>query len=273
MKQRGLVFLDMLLDSRHSTVKHFGEQVAEMLAESPAYRARHDDVFSRITNGVVDDAEYKRLYAARDIDTLANALMTDFVYFLRGDMKEGALDLLRGVQVDLLALDINVWPYDLDPVSAETIRRSIAYFMPPEVQVSIKRLEPALLTPKFLETHYEMMAIYDHEDWLAPNQTALLEYPIFNFVILTPMIATGGVIPEATEQVRDPFRARSAVFQRHIGLHYISVDKVCYNPIIRQLLRSQRLQAAQLEHPSPQEQTPPGSEAPPQAALPPPASQ
>ena len=256
MKQRALVFVDMILDSRYGTIKQLSEELAELLVMSSAYRSRHHDNFSEITNGAVNDAEYQKLYAARDIETLYHSKMTDFVQHLREDMLEGVTDMLRGVQVDSLTVDINFWPYkDVDEHSMETIRRALSYFMPPQVTVNTVRLTPEFLTPAFLDNSYEMMAIYNHEDWLGPQTQALLERPIRDFVILTPQIASSGVVPEATDEIGNPFLCRSAMLLKHVQLHYIDVGRVCYNPVIRQLIRSQRQQEHLPPDASHQEQT------------------
>lgn len=257
MKQRGLVFIDMILDSRYGIVRQLSDDsVAELLAESDVYRKRHVDSFNALTNGVVDDEAFKAAYAARDVETLFHSKMTDFVYHLRKDMEEGLLDMMRGVLIDGLVIDINVWPYDLDARSAETIRRAVAYFMPSEVVVNMVNFDPVNLTPKFLEGAYEMMAIYDHEDWLKHHiETITTTTPIRNFVLLTPAIASSGVVPEATAEIRNPFLCRSAMLVHFIALHYVTVGWVCYNPAIRQSIQNQRQQAAALLDPSRPEQT------------------
>lgn len=242
MKQRALVFVDMVLDTVYGTVKQLNEDLAELLVMSPGYRLRHHDNLSELTNGAIDDAEFKTLYAARDIETLYHSKMTDFVQHLREDMLEGVNDMLRGVQVDSLVVDINFWPYELDAASMETVRRSIAYFLPPQVTVNSVRIDPGFLTPRYLDGAYEMMAIYDHEDWLGPQTEALIEMPIPNFVVLTPQLASSGVVPEATSEIGNPFLCRSATLVRFVALHYMDVGRVCYNPAIRQLIRSQRQQ-------------------------------
>ena len=255
MKQRALVFVDMILDTVYGTVRQLSEELAELLAMSPRYRLRHHDNLSELTNGAINDAEFHKLYAARDIETLYLSKMTDFVQHLREDMQEGVNDMLRGVQVDSLTIDINFWPYmDIDEHSMETVRRSLAYFMPPQVIVNSVRIDPGFLTPTFLDNSYEMMAIYNHEDWLGPQTNALLEHPIQNFVILTPQLASSGVVPEATEEIGNPFLCRSAMLVKFVQLHYIDVGRVCYNPAIRQLIRSQRQQEHLLLDASPQEQ-------------------
>lgn len=257
MKQRGLVFIDMLLDTVYGTIRQISGEAADLLVASDAYRGRHVDIFNELTEGVVDDAEFKRLYAERDMEALFLAKHTEFVYYLRQDMLEGRNDMLRGAQVDSMAIDINLWPYDVDPESAEIIRRSVAHYMPQEVVVKTVYIRPEDLTPKYLEHNYEMMAIYNHEDWLGHHYlTTLLAHPIPTFVVFTPTIASSGVVPEPTPEIRDPFSCRSAMLVLKVALHYVPTSRVCHNPFILPLVeQSRQRQAAALPDPSHPEQT------------------
>lgn len=260
MKQRGLVFIDMLLDTVYGTIRQLSGEAAELLVNSDAYRDRHvDNNFHELTNGVIDDAEFQQLYAARDIDTIFYAKLSNFVFDLRQDMLEGRADMLRGAQVESLALDINLWPYDVDAESAEVIRRSVEHYMPQEVVVRTVYIEPKDLTPRMLDHSYEMMAIYNHEDWLGHHyMTTLLEYPIPTFVLITPMIASSGVVPDATPEIRNPFLCRSAMLIKTVALQYIATSRVCYNPeIIRLVEQSRQQRVAALLDQAPPEQSEP----------------
>lgn len=255
MKQRGLVFIDMILDTRYGILHQISESLADLVASSDAYRTRYHDRFGSITNGQVSDEEFAERFAKRDVETLFHSKMTDFIHDLRRDTLEGIRDIDRGVGIELLHFDINTWPFKLDKKSAETIRRAVSHYIPQPATVGITYIEPAELTPTFLDNNYEMMAIYDHEDWLGPQTDAVIKRPIPNTVILTPQIASSGKIPDPIPGIGNPFLCRSAMLVKFVALHYIEVGAICYNPTIRQLIQSQRQQASALPSPSHQEQT------------------
>lgn len=240
MRQRGLISLDLLLDTRYGTLKCIDEPIADALVESSKYFERHDDNFDQLTNGVIDRAQYKERYKNRDGEVLFRSRFTDFLYMLRQDVKEGLQYLDRGIIIDEIIFDVNVWPYKLNKKECEIIRRAVAHKLPPPAKVEIVNMSPQALTPRYVESNYEMMAWYDHEEWLTPNQDLLIKHPLPLTVLLTPMIAHSGVVPDITQEVRDPFLARSAILSRHITLHYLSVPHVCHNPVIARLVESQR---------------------------------
>lgn len=237
MHQRGMIAIDMILDTRYGTLKMMDPVLAEVIAASDAYRLRYHDNFSAL-NEEVDQARYDELYRNRDGDTLYHSDMTDFVYMLRRDARAAIPQMARGVWFNELSFDINVWPYDLSAGEMETIRRAVARYIPTPAKVGVVNIAPEVMTPEYVKNHYEMMAWYNHEDWLGPNQDKLIAHPLPNHVLLTPMIASSGVVPEATNEIRDPFKAREAILVQFIALNYLPVPFVCTNPAILQELRN-----------------------------------
>lgn len=253
MKQRALVDIDLLLDTRYGTIKRISESLADTLADSDKYRLRHHDKFDVLTDGQIDQSVYQDLYAKRDIETLFHARMTDFVHHFRQDIIEGIDKLHRGVIIDAISVDINVYPYDITDQEADVIMRSLSYFIPAPATVSVVRLSPEMLTPMYVENHYEMMAWYNHEDWLGPNTDALIKHPLKDTVLLTPTISTSGEVPQPTAEIGDPFSCRSAMLIKFITLHYIPTGHSCYNPFIRRQIRNSRSTAAAHPERPPQE--------------------
>jgi hypothetical protein len=241
MRQRALVSLDMLLDTRYGTMSLIDSIAADEVIRLKAYRMRYVDNFEILSKGRIPTAMYEELYKNRNGDNLFFARFTDFIYFLKKDFEEASMKFIdRGVNNLKLGLDINLWPYDdLTAQERTWIVRSIRYHMPPNVDVETVYVTPEQLTPGYVDATYDMMAWYDHEEWLAPHWTmeegrpgALQLKPIPNLVLVTPTIASSGVIPEATSEIQDPFGARSAVFVRHVALTYVPSFYASHNPAI-----------------------------------------
>jgi len=245
MRQRALVDVDLLLDTRYGTIKRIDETIADTLVGSNLYRQRHHDNFDLLTNGLIDRAVYKDLYAKRDEETLYHSRMTDFVYHLRQDVLHGLENKDRGVLIEDLEVDINLYPYDLADESAETIRRAVAHYLPAPVNVNVVRLSPEALNPTYVDNSYEMLAYYNHEDWLIPHQEALIKHPLPTTVMITPMISTSGVVPAPTQEIRDPFLCRSAILVKFLALQYVEAEKACYNPLVREEIIRARTQSSE----------------------------
>ena len=240
MKQRALVELDFVLDTRHGTLRRIDEKLADTLVFSNLYRDRVHDNFDLLTNGVIDRAQYKELYAARDTETLFNSKMTDFIYFLRKDIFQGLKRLDRQVDIDSLEVDINFYPYILTPDESNVIRSCMEHYLPRPTVVNMVRYSPEDLTPTFLDNMYDLVAYYNHEDWLGPNSTEILTSRIPLVTLVTPRIATSGELPPPDKRIKDPFLAREACLLKFIALNYVPTFWACHNPFILQKIQSSK---------------------------------
>lgn len=260
MRQRALVSISMLLDDRYGTMALIDRQAADEVIKSKYYRERYVDNFEILTKGKIPTDQYLELYRNRNGDNLHYARMTDFVYFLRNDFEEASMKFIdRGVSDLKLVLDINMWPYeDLSSQERELIVRSVSYLMPPNVDIQAVYIEPKQLTPAYVDSTYDLMAWYDHEDWLKEHvddeamrtTTSVLKRPIPDVVLITPTIASSGDIPQVTDEIRDPFACRAAFLVRSIALTYIPTFQVCHNPAIPLHVYSSRLkEPVPPEHP------------------------
>jgi len=240
---RALIDIDMVLDSRYGTLKLIDEQVADELVSSEAYRRRATDNFDEMTGGRIDLQEYKDLYAARTGDNLYFARHTEFVYHFAKDLRGGVAKMDRGVLTGQFMVDINIWPYDLSDQEADNVVKGLRHHFPISCETNWVNLSPETLSPQYVEKSYELLAYYNHEDWLGPNTEALLppENRLPTTVLMTPMIASSGKIPELTKIAKDPFAARAATLVKFIALQYLQPSMVCTNPAILQQIYSSRL--------------------------------
>jgi|SRR5690554_2460300 len=244
MLQRALIDIDMILDTRYGTLRRIDSAWADEFVKTDAYMNRSVDTFGEMSGGRIDQAEYDRLYAARDRETLANSVMTDFVYYLRKDVNDIYIDMVRGTGPESINLDINFWPYELEEEEMELIRRAVQRYIPLPATVGAVKIDPKFLTPQVVDNSYEMMAYYNHEDWLKHHLDALVGKPIPQNVLVTPRIATSGVVPEPTELAKDPFMVRSAFLVRHVALVYVPTRYACYNDAVITQIRNRGSRAS-----------------------------
>lgn len=232
MKQRALLDLDMILDTRYGVLSLMNPEAAIKLAASSEYRMRDTDDFEKISNGVFSNEEYKKIYDSASTDIILHSKMSDFVFFQRMDILEYLPKMVRGIESTEIELHINFWRYDLHPSDKELIKRSFERYMPTLAKVCAVDIDPKDLTPEVISKSYEMIAFYNHEDWLKHHLDNLIKFPILEHVLLTPRIATSGIVPEPSDEFGDSFLCRSAVFVRHIALHFIPTFHVCWNPVV-----------------------------------------
>lgn len=253
MKQHAIIDVNMLADTRLGAIRRIDETIANVLGASNVYRDRHHDNFDLLTNGQIDRQEYQSLYAKQEADTLGASKMTEFVYYLRRDMVDASNRMERGAGITSVTIDINLYPYtELEDSEVKILVRAVRRYFPYNITVNAISVPWAELTPDIIARTYDMIAIYNHEDWLIPNWEALIARRLPNVVMLTPQISTSGELPERNPDVENPFSARSLVFLKFIALTYIPVAWACHNPIIHREIQSQKHQEKTPQRPSPQ---------------------
>lgn len=233
MKQRALIDIEMILDTRYGVLSRMDPVLAEELVRTDRYRNREHDRFDRLTDGRIDQTEYERLYNERSVETLLFAKMTDFVYGLRRDIANFGIQQAAAADIERLEFHINAYPYNLLEEEAEIIRRAVARYLPPPADVCVVNTPPQDLSPEVVFNSYEMLAFYNHEDWLRHHYAdTLLKTPLPTTVLITPRIASSGVVPAPDKELQDPFMCRSALLVQWIALTYIETSNVCYNPFV-----------------------------------------
>jgi hypothetical protein len=253
MKQHAIIDVNMLADTRLGAVRRIDETIANVLGASNVYRDRHHDNFDLLTNGQIDRQEYQSLYAKQEADTLGASKMTEFVYYLRKDMVDASNRMERGAGITSVTIDINLFPYtELTDTEIKIFVRAVRRYFPHNITVNAINVPWAELTPEIVARTYDMIAIYNHEDWLIPNEKALIARRLPNVVMLTPTIATSGELPEKNPDVENPFSARSMVLVKFIALTYIPTAWACHNPIIHQEIQNQKHRAKTPPNPAPQ---------------------
>jgi len=244
--QRALIDIEMLLDVRFGTVvRMLGEEeqdgLAEVLAATEYYRFRQHDNFEIATDGMVTWEAYQKAFAARNADTIAYSKMTDFVYQIRMDIKKELPALERGVEFDALDIYVNFYPYsDLTQDERDLVVKCMQHYMPMPTRVFGAYVPWKDLTVKRFENQFEMMALYDVEDWLKHHQAELLQNKIPENVIMTSRISPLGKDPVPEKGVDDAFACRSGVLQEWVSLIHVPTAWTCYNHAMFQAIHNRQ---------------------------------
>jgi len=240
--QRALIDIEMFVDVRCGLVSQLvSPQYADVLASTEWYQVRQHDNFEKASSGLVKWEAYKEAYANRNGDTIVASNMTNFIYELRQDIKKALPALERGVEFDALEIYVNFYPYsDLTEDERKIIVQSIQYYMPLPTQVFAEYIPWKDLTVARMERQYEMIAIYDHEEWFKHHMDELLHHKVPANVIMTPRISNLGVDPVVESVAKDPFKARSGFFQEWISLVFLPPRWVCYNEAMFREIHSHR---------------------------------
>lgn len=230
--QKGLVDINTVLDTRMGTMLRIDPDAANFILRSPLYPLRATDNFFEMVDGKIPDETYRELYGQYDVETLASSLMTDMLYRLNVDVRDQIAEWESKKEEGVVAFDINVYPYKLAKEEKEVLRRAIASKLDASCEVRTVDIAWHLLTPGSIATNYDMLLIYNYEDWLRYHLETLLKDPIRDFVVMYPRIAHTGVVSESTNDVKDPFMAAPMTLHPYIQLQPLPVGYFCWNPAI-----------------------------------------
>lgn len=229
MRQNALIDIAMLIDTRYGTLLQIDPEAAVEIVKDEWYLTRDTDDFEKVSGGKLTNAAYKELYAKHDVKSLVYGVMTDFVVNLRTDIKQGIGDIERIHSDVVFSLEVNTFPFDLLPQETEVIKVAIERLLPVSAEVKMVYIDWRDLTPPILTSRYEMMAIYNYEDWLSHHVDGLSQHPITDFCLITPRIAVSGVVPKPSKDVGDPFMALPMVMSRYIQIIQVPSGWVCCN--------------------------------------------
>lgn len=229
MRQRALVDINALLDTRLGVLARLDKVAANAIAHSAWYTVRSTDDWESVTDGAISNEAFKEMYLKYEVETLVESLMTGFIHLFRKDITDVAPELeIKGIE-GTIDFDINVYPYKLLASEKEIIRRSIARYLPMPAMVHIVDTAYHLMTPALLDAKYDMMTIYNYEDWLKYHHTELLNNPIKEFTIFHPRISSSGVVPEPDDIFRDPFLVAPMVLLNHVQITPVPTGLVCWS--------------------------------------------
>ena len=230
MRQKALIDINTLLDTRLGVLARLNSAAANSIVRSDWYPIRDTDRFDRVSDGVISKEMFDEMYNKFEVETLSNSLMTNLIYILRSDVK----DIFPKYQLKeingKITFDINVYPYRLLDEEKEIIKRAISHYLTEPASVNVVDIAYHLLTPTGIALNYDMMTIYNYEDWLKYHHEALLTNPIEDFTIFYPRIAPSGIVPEPNEIAKDPFMVIPMALCRHLQMHPVPTSWVSWNP-------------------------------------------
>jgi hypothetical protein len=217
-----LVELDCLLDTRLGTIERMGvEHAARVL--TPAYLARQQDVFDG-----VDRDEFRRLYQARDVETLKHSKLTNLATRLR-DLTTALSEMaIARPYFDGVKIAVNTYPYQLDAETSEAVGKAVAVWAGGVVPVELVSIRPEQLTPALVKTSFAMLFMYEYERWMDMHAEAFKDTRLNEVHLIAPALYFNEQPDEKVLKglVRDaahPFVAMTMLASPLVGLELIDV--------------------------------------------------
>lgn len=225
-KQTLLIDLDALVDTRLGTLNKISSDItAEIMGNG--YWDRMRDDFDVLSRNKIDIDEYKRLYAERDVETLASSIMTAALTLIGPMTQELQKRAARAVDVGEIEVMINFSPYKLDRELIEEYVNVIRNYLAITCKVSGVHFSLAELTPTKLDQIADIWITYAYDDWLTLHNQALLTDRIPMMTILAPALMYNAekLSKEELTDIRtgeefNPFKLHQDIMAEFIGIEF-----------------------------------------------------
>ena len=180
-KQRILIELDALIDTRLGTVKRFWpRRINDSNLEE--YHARDHirvwDIFD------IPKEEYLEHYKARDMDTLAFSFGTKLSVVLRALITTSIMKAETNPHIGQVEITLNIFPYVMEPdVQRAFLRILDDLLMVNDVEVAkqlvtgVDVIDTTVLSAGAIRKEFEGMILFDLVDWLSTTNTLTAKDP------------------------------------------------------------------------------------------------
>lgn len=223
---RVYVELDMLLDTRLGVLHQMGLDIAEKALFS-GWHEREEDNFPG-----VDMAEYRRRYAARDVETLKVSIATEANIMLKGIMDQLREQCATRPFYKSCKMIVNVFPYVLDDEELDAFESMIQFRMGNHDDVQMVRIDPKDLTPTYCKQFYGMMVMYNAESWINYQMPNLEKRSMPEIMLLTPAMyhvkkPTQEEMDACLGEAMHPLQAYELTMSFYVELKLIDVAQAC----------------------------------------------
>lgn len=235
-----LIFLDAILDTRIGVIGQKDPELAGKILTSGKYFSRNFDEFDGLTN-----AEFKELYNTRNEDTLPHSIVTNISFFLQRLVKDAISADAIVPNDDRLIVHLNIWPYvNLTSEELDGFVNAIRFYTYSYAEIVIINKPLTELTPKHVKENYDIVLMYDYENYIETHAEALekTNIPLVSFVapaMYRSELPKGEEADEIKKMKLSPFSAIEIALAPVIGLKLLPVSLFCItdqiNPENKQL--------------------------------------
>lgn len=186
MKQVILVELDSLLDTRMGTLLQLDLDYAKEQLATQAYFTRLSDEFS---SPQFSQEEFKARYRWRNQETLRLSMRTPVLSRLHEMVLELEVMAINTPFVERVAIEVNCYPYKLDPAVIDAFLQSIACFVGPTAELSMVSYKPEDLTPQAIKAQgWSGLIFYEFDHWFTLHAEKLSQCDIHDVVFIVPAL-------------------------------------------------------------------------------------
>lgn len=228
-----LLQMDALFDTRMGTLVTLEPEISKYLPLKE-YRSRQLDDFSSLSGGHIDRQTYQERYSCRDQEVLRNSMITGIVPVLITYIDGLKERFFRGVDVDSVGVDLNIFPYVIPGPILETIKGCLEALLPPYAVVNVINADYKDMTPDWIEYRYNGWATYDFHKWLEVHSDRLLVKPLNGLSVILPRVFMEDPRERVVEENAECFRIEDRhsllemVMEDYVHLEHLPVQDFCF---------------------------------------------
>ncbi len=180
-KQKILIELDCLLDTRIGTIAMMGDELATQVLNN-GYHTREEDWFEGI-----DNDKFKELYARRDIETLKYSTITTFLPLLKHLCNLIYEEAISRPYHSGPEVYVNIYPYYMTGDTANYISSAIKHWVGSTADIHIVRTEPKDMVPRFCK-EYALIVMYNPTEWFNLHVPEMIRNHLRDITLYIPQI-------------------------------------------------------------------------------------
>lgn len=178
------VDINSIVDAREGVIRRLAPDLADGIVKN-GYMKRKGDFFAG-----VDPVEYRKLYEANELETLANGTMTNVFQFLYPQIADMLKEFIAS-EADTRTrpmLDINVFPYEYSDEDKAYLAGVVHAMLNNIIGIRVIEEDLKDLTPTRCRATYSMMVTYDYDRYLNTHSAALIKQPCPELILVAPMV-------------------------------------------------------------------------------------
>lgn len=213
--------LDSVFDTRLATIATLSDDAASKLAQDEEYWLRESDHWGKLTNNVVNDAEFIAAYAKRDNAILSRSIMTGIIAPLVRVFAENEIAINDGQPNHDIRLVINIHPYTFDDIEMDIFRQLFTHrlgFDPSVTFVSIPMVE---VTPRYLTGSFAAAFMYDFNGWIKEHLKNLVMNRSQGFNLIVPRLFEKDVSKMTIDDKKDEISTFQIYLLEYMNISFI----------------------------------------------------
>lgn len=235
---RLLTELDALLDTRLGVLEGISVEAATAVAQNPAYYTRSVDNFESLCD--VPHAVWTYAWTKRSVKDLRVSQVTPIAAMLHYQLLELERKLALDPTLSGIELEVNCFPYQLSSEEKTVFALSIAQTIGRKTPIRMIYVPWNEMNPLHVRSYYSGLVLYNHNDWLKHNHTALIRIGLPQVTLVAPKLYYQPISANDESRLEgdkeiNVWKMLTTMYAEVVGLEFLDVVNYC-NALGGQLL-------------------------------------